>query len=144
MQVADVVRRKGSHVTKVLDTDTVATAVGILADQRIGALVVEDQWQKLVGIFSERDLVRALARDGADSLRLPVSALMTSPIITCALEDRVEAVLARMTMNRIRHLPVLEDGHLAGIISIGDLVHHRLDEKELEASVLLDLSRMRI
>ena len=72
-----------------------------------------------------------------------VRELMTTPVMTCASTDAVDAMLARMTMNRIRHLPVVDDGRLVGIVSIGDLVHHRLDEKELEASVLLDLTRMR-
>ena len=143
MKVANVLRGKGKHVTTLLDNDNVATAVEILAEQNIGAVVVEDRWQKLVGIFSERDLVRALSRDGAASLEAPISSLMSTPVITCTPDDRIEAVLARMTMNRIRHLPVLEDGRLVGIVSIGDLVHYRLDEKELEASVLLDLARLR-
>lgn len=144
MQISDVLRTKGRHVQTVAATDKIDAVVRILAEKRIGAVVVEDGWQKLVGIFSERDLVGALAREGADALRHEVRDLMTSPVMTCVPSDRVDAVLARMTMNRIRHLPVLENGQLAGIISIGDLVHHRLDEKELEASVLLDLTRMRV
>jgi CBS domain-containing protein len=143
MQIADVLRTKGRHVTTVQQTDLVSVAVRVLAEKHIGAVVVEDRLQKLVGIFSERDLVNALARQGASVLGFEVRDLMSAPVITCTATDRIDAVLARMTMNRIRHLPVLEDGRLAGIVSIGDLVHHRLDEKELEAGVLLDLSRMR-
>jgi CBS domain-containing protein len=143
MNISDVLRRKGSQVTTVLDTARVAEAVGIFAERKLGAVVVLDRWTKIAGIFSERDLVNALARQGAPALDLEVSALMTRAVITCAPDDRVDAILGRMTMNRIRHLPVLEDGRLAGIVSIGDLVHQRLGEKELEAGVLLDIARMR-
>jgi CBS domain-containing protein len=98
---------------------------------------------KPVGIFSERDFINAAARDGAAVLSLQVQQLMSTRIISCRSSDRVDAVLATMTTARIRHLPVIEDKELKGIVSIGDLVKHRLDEKELEASVLLDIARMR-
>ena len=98
---------------------------------------------KPVGIFSERDFINAGARDGAAVLSLQVQRLMSTRIISCRSSDRVDAVLATMTIARIRHLPVIEDNELKGIVSIGDLVKHRLDEKELEASVLRDISRMR-
>jgi CBS domain-containing protein len=143
MHISDVLRVKGSHVQTVQQTNTVASVIRILAEKGLGALVVEDRWAKLVGIFSERDLVRALSNRGADALNLEVRELMTTAVITCSPPDRVDAVLARMTMHRIRHLPVMEEGHLVGIVSIGDLVHSRLDEKELEAGVLLDIARMR-
>jgi CBS domain-containing protein len=97
---------------------------------------------KPVGMFSERDLINAVARDGAAVLGFNVQQLMSTPILNCRSSDRVDAVLATMTTARIRHFPVIEDGDLKGIVSIGDLVKHRLDEKELEASVLLDISRM--
>jgi CBS domain-containing protein len=99
---------------------------------------------KLVGIFSERDFVNAIARDSSTVLALDVQQLMSSPIISCRSSDRIDAALAMMTVGRIRHLPVIDNsGDLKGIVSIGDLVKHRLDEKELEASVLLDIARMR-
>jgi len=98
---------------------------------------------KPVGIFSERDFINAMARDGAAVLGLDVQQLMSTPLLSCRSSDRVDAMLARMTIARVRHLPVMEDNELKGIVSIGDLVKHRLDAKELEASVLLDLSRMR-
>lgn len=143
MLVSDVLRTKGHHVVKVRTADTVAQAVGKLAENRIGALVVENQWMNLVGIFSERDFVNAVAREGATVLGYDVQQLMSSPIISCRSADRIDAALATMTLAKVRHLPVIDDGVLKGIVSIGDLVKHRLDEKELEANVLLELSRMR-
>ena len=143
MLISEVLRSKGDNVVKIRATDNIRLAVRMLAEHRIGSLVVEDQMAKLVGIFSERDFINAIARDGAAVLGLNVQELMTKRIISCRSTDRVDAVLATMTNVRIRHLPVIDDGELKGLVSIGDLVKYRLDEKELEASVLLDLSRMR-
>jgi CBS domain-containing protein len=142
MLISDVLHIKGHNVVKVRPTDTVTSAVAKLAEHRIGAVVVEDQWMKPVGIFSERDFVNAIARDGAAALAFEVRQLMSSPIIPCRSADRIDAVLGAMTLAKIRHVPVIDAGTLNGIVSIGDLVKHRLDEKELEANVLLDLSRM--
>ncbi|HTB41998.1 MAG TPA: CBS domain-containing protein [Acetobacteraceae bacterium] len=144
MLISDVLRGKGHHVVTVQATDPVHSAVRKLAEHNIGALVVEDQWMKRVGVFSERDFVNAIADHGAAALELQVQALMSAPIVTCRSADRIDAALATMTVGRIRHLPVIDGGALKGIVSIGDLVKHRLDEKELEASVLLEISRMRI
>jgi len=139
MLIADVLRTKGHNVVRIHPTDIVELAVRKLAEHRIGALVVEDRWIKPVGIFSERDFINAMARDGAAVLGFQVQQLMSTPMLTCRSSD---AVLGTMTIARIRHLPVVENNELKGIVSIGDLVKHRLDEKELEASVLLDISRM--
>jgi len=143
MFISDVLRTKGHHVERIYPTDSIALAVRKLAEHRIGALVVEDRWMKPVGVFSERDFINAVARDGAAVLGFQVQQLMSTPMLTCRSADRIDAVLATMTMARIRHLPVVEDSVLKGIVSIGDLVKHRLDEKELEASVLRDIQRMR-
>jgi CBS domain-containing protein len=143
MLISDVLRIKGGHVVRIHPTDSVELAIRKLAEHRIGALVVEDRWMKPVGIFSERDFINAMARDGAAVLGFDVEQLMSTPILSCRSSDRVDAMLARMTIARVRHLPVIEDNELKGVVSIGDLVKHRLDAKELEASVLLDLSRMR-
>jgi CBS domain-containing protein len=143
MLISDVLRSKGRDVVQIRTTDSVALAVRKLAEHRIGALVVEDRWMKLVGVFSERDFVNAIARDGAAVLGFNVEQLMSSPIVSCRSSDRIDSALAAMTVTRIRHLPVIDDGELRGIVSIGDLVKHRLDEKELEANVLLEISRMR-
>ena len=142
MLISDVLKTKGHNVVMVRPTDTVAVAVARLAEHRIGAVVVEDQWMKPVGIFSERDFVDAVARDGAAVLGFQVGQFMSSPIISCRSSERIDAVLATMTLAKVRHVPVIDVGDLKGIVSIGDLVKHRLDEKELEAAVLLDLSRM--
>lgn len=144
MLIADILNAKGHDVIMVRVGDTVALAARKLAEHHIGALVVEDRWMRLVGILSERDLVNALARHGAAALGHDVQQLMTSPIISCRSSDRIDAAMARMALSRIRHLPVIDDGHLDGIVSIRDLIRHRLDEKELEASVLLELSRRHI
>jgi CBS domain-containing protein len=143
MFISDVLRAKGLHVERINPTDSVELAVRKLAEHHIGALVVEDRWMKPVGVFSERDFINAVARDGAAVFGFQVQQLMSTPMLTCRSSDRIDAVLATMTMARIRHLPVIEENELKGIVSIGDLVKHRLDEKELEASVLRDISRMR-
>jgi len=143
MLVSDVLHGKGHEVIRIRTTDKIADAVSKLSAHRIGALIVEDRWLKLVGVFSERDLVNAVARHGPATLQWEVHEVMSSPIISCRSDDRIDAVLARMTVSRIRHMPVIDDGSLRGIVSIGDLVKHRLDEKELEANVLLELSRLR-
>ena len=142
MLISDILRTKGHNVVRIRASSSVELAVRMLAEHRIGALIVEDRWMKPVGIFSERDFINAMARDGAAALGFDVQKAM-SRIISCHPSDRVDAVLATMTTARVRHLPVIDDNELKGIVSIGDLVKHRLDEKELEASVLLDISRMR-
>lgn len=143
MTIADVLQEKGRRVVRVRESDSVRSAVTKLAEHRIGAVVVEDAWMKPAGIFSERDFLNAVAGRGAAVLDLPVGALMSHSLIHCRSTDRVDDAMAAMTQARIRHLPVIDGGELVGIVSIGDLVKHRLDEKALEANVLLDLSRMR-
>ena len=142
MLISDVLGYKGGEVVTVLVSDKVRVAVGILANRRIGAVVVLEH-SKPAGIFSERDLVNALGRTGPQVLELPVRDIMSSPIISGHSGDRIEAALQLMTRRRIRHLPILDGGALIGLVSIGDLVKHRFDEKEMEANVLLDMARMR-
>ena len=143
MLIADVLKEKGGHIVRARMTDTIAEVIKLMAENRIGAVVVEDKLGKLAGVFSERDVVQAVARSGPEVLRLEVQYRMSSPVITARSSERVDAALAVMTRSRIRHLPVVDGGALVGIVSIGDLVKHRLDEKELEANVLLEISRMR-
>src|ERR1700733_8017197 len=116
MLIRDVLHLKGGDVVKVRAADTVALAVRKLAEHRIGALVVENQWMKLVGIFSERDFVNAVARDGAAVLGYEVRQVMSTSIISCLPSHRIDAALATMTLAKIRHLPVIEDGELKGIV----------------------------
>jgi CBS domain-containing protein len=143
MLVSDVLQRKGRRVATVLPSERVSHAVQLLAEQRIGAVVVEDRWLHLAGIFSERDLVRLLARNGPSILDEEIERVMTHNVITCAPPDKIDDILGVMTMNKIRHVPVLDGGKLSGIVSIGDLVQYRLGEKAQEAAVLLEISRMR-
>jgi CBS domain-containing protein len=142
MSIADVLHTKGRQVVTVRSTDTVEGAVRKLSEYRIGAVVVEDKWMHHVGIFSERDFVNAVADQGAAVLAMPVERLMSTPLITCRPTDKTEDALAAMTTAKIRHLPVMDNKQLVGIVSIGDLVKHRLDEKALEANVLLDIARL--
>ena len=109
MLISDVLRTKGHHVVKIHPTDSVELAVRNLAEHRIGALVVEDRWMKPVGIFSERDFINAIAREGAAVLGFDIQQLMSTPILSCRSADRVDAMLARMTIARVRHLPVIEE-----------------------------------
>jgi CBS domain-containing protein len=103
----------------------------------IGALVVvSEDGTTILGMISERDLARGISEHGTDLQALPVSTLMTTPVLTCTPDERITAVMMRMTRHRVRHLPVVEAGRLVGIISIGDVVKFRLDELELEANVL--------
>jgi CBS domain-containing protein len=142
MRISDVLQGKGHDVVTVATDTTLKDVVAILASKRIGAVVVLDRF-KPVGIFSERDLVNVLASHGAAGLELTVGGLMSSPIIAGHPEHRIEAALDVMTRERIRHLPVIDDAKLVGLVSIGDLVKHRLVEKELEAEVMRDIARMR-
>ena len=143
MLISSVLRSKGDAVERIRSTEKVGDAVCRLFQHRIGVLVVEDQKMQMVGIFSERDLVGAIAREGAAALSRQVSELMSSCVITCAASDQIDTILAKMTTARIRHLPVVENGTLIGIVSIGDLVKARLDEKELESNVLVDILRFK-
>ena len=142
MSISEVLHGKGHQVVKVGMKDTVLSAIAKLAQHRIGAVIVEDQWMHPAGIFSERDFVNATAEHGAKALAFPVERLMSAPIVTCRSTDQVETAMSAMTLAKIRHLPVVDAGKLVGIVSIGDLVKHRLDEKALEANVLLDIARL--
>ncbi|WP_136162381.1 CBS domain-containing protein [Sphingomonas flavalba] len=128
--------RDGAVVSAEPDT-TVGAAVALLADRRIGALPVVDG-DTVVGIFSERDVIHAVAKHGAAALDRPVSELMTAPPVTVAPDEDALSALGLMTRRRIRHLPVLADGTMVGFVSIGDLVKFRIDRIEREANALRD------
>jgi CBS domain-containing protein len=136
MNVETILRTKGSDVATIGPEATIGEAVQRLGARGIGALVVSRDGTEVEGILSERDIVRGLADHGAGLLAQRVGDLMTRRVHTCAPEDAVEDLMGMMTQKRIRHLPVVKDGALCGIVSIGDVVKNRLDEIEFEASSL--------
>ncbi len=129
---------QGSKVVTTRQYATDATVIGMLKLKGIGALVVTDESGELIGIISERDIVRGLVTHGDELLKLPASEFMTQSVKTCSPGNNIKDVMAKMTHSRVRHLPVLDRGRLCGIISIGDVVKNRLDELEMETSVLRD------
>jgi len=143
MKVAAILKAKGAHVETTRPDTSLYTVVWDLKRKGIGAFVVTDDGTTVLGMISERDIVHGLAEHGTKLLAIPVSQAMTSPVVTCTPEDSVTAVMARMTRYRVRHLPVVEDGRLAGIVSIGDVVKHRLDEVEMEANILREALMIR-
>jgi CBS domain-containing protein len=136
MKVASILKAKGSTVSTTPPRTSVATAARLLRDQRIGALVVSEDGASVLGIVTERDIVHGLADRGSSLLELPVSLVMAREPVTCTPDDDIPTVMSRMTRLRVRHLPVVVGGRLEGIVSIGDVVKHRLDELETEANVL--------
>ncbi|MBI2709154.1 MAG: CBS domain-containing protein [Actinobacteria bacterium] len=142
MHVAGILASKGADVATVAPEATVAEAVASLQRHGIGALVVSADGRHIEGIISERDVVRCLAEIGGDALERPVADLMTAEVRTCRPGDRVDTLMAAMTEHRIRHLPVVDDeGVLVGIVSIGDVVKHRVQELEHEQQQLIEYVR---
>ena len=136
MHIHDVLQSKGSNDVETIAPDaTVRDVITRLAELNIGALVVSNDGQTAQGIVSERDVVRHLP-EGAEALDAPVSAIMTSNIQVCDLDDTLESLMAMMTQHRIRHVPVVRDGKLAGIVSIGDAVKQRMSQLEFERDQL--------
>jgi CBS domain-containing protein len=138
VQISQLLRRKGRDVATVDGSENVRTALALLARHGIGALVVSTDGRHIDGILSERDVARGLHERGADLLDEPVSAVMTADVRTCGPHASVHDLARMMTDHRIRHIPVLEDDVLVGIVSIGDVVKARLDELEAERAQLVD------
>ncbi len=136
MKVASILKAKGMGVLTTPPDATVATVARQLKEKGIGALVVSEDGTTLLGLIAERDIVHGLAEYGAKLLQHRVDQLMTRSVITCAPDDDITAVMAQMTRFRVRHIPVVQHGTLHGIVSIGDVVKHRLDELETEANIL--------
>ena len=136
MNVETILRAKGSAVATIRPDETVGVAVQQLIDRNIGALVVSNDGDSVDGIISERDIVHGLADHGTALLSLKVAQMMSRRVVTCELSDSVDQLMAEMTNRRIRHFPVVQDGQLRGIVSIGDVVKNRLDEVEYEARSL--------
>jgi CBS domain-containing protein len=138
VQISQVLRHKDGGVATIAATESVRSALAVLAERRIGALVVSSDGEQVEGIVSERDIVRGLHAHGAGLLTEPVSSVMTAEVRTCSLQSGVHELAQLMTDHRIRHVPVVEDGKLLGIVSIGDVVKARLDELEDERKHMVD------
>ena len=138
MRVGDLLGNKGSDVETIRPDAKVLMAVHRMRMENVGALVVSRDGVKVDGVLSERDVVRGLTRHGTDLLEMGVVAVMSRNVPTCSPDDPLSAVMAQMTRTRNRHVPVVDAGALCGILSVGDVVKHRLEEMELETSVLRD------
>ncbi len=138
MKVDGILNAKGRQVETIRPETTVAVAVNRLSALRIGALVVSADGKTVAGMISERDVVRGLARHGERLLDLDVAQVMSRNVPVCSPEDTVKDVMAQMTRTRNRHVPVVEDGELRGLVSIGDVVKQRVEELELQTNVLRD------
>ena len=136
MTIASILRHKGHDIAAVSPLARVPEIVAVLAERRIGAELVRDATDQLLGIVSERDIVRCLAREGAATLDMTAAQLMTSALHTVALTTTVEAAMSRMTASRVRHLPVLDGDDLVGMISIGDVVAELLAQQAQEVDSL--------
>lgn len=140
MKVADILKHKGAEVMSVRPPESIETLAHRLRMARIGAMVVTGEGGGLEGIVSERDVVHGIAEHGAACLAKSVADLMTKRVVTCTAEDSISRIARIMTENRIRHLPVMAGRKVVGIVSVGDVVKHRLEEMSLEASVLRDIA----
>jgi CBS domain-containing protein len=138
MDVKTILTGKGSDIITIEPNASLEVAIATLAKHRIGALVVLGADRRVIGILSERDIVRTLAELGADALAKPVAQVMTRKVVTCSAADTVVAIMERMTTGKFRHVPVIEQDQLIGIVSIGDVVKHRLWEMEHESAALRD------
>jgi CBS domain-containing protein len=136
MQVDNILRTKGAAVVTVSTHAPISEAVAALNKHRIGAVVVLADSGEIAGILSERDIVRHLEDNPADLLKRAVRELMTTKVVTCSRESEVSELMETMTRHRIRHIPILEDGALVGIVSIGDVVKRKIEEAEQEAMAL--------
>ena len=141
MTVNDILSEKGNQVLTIEPAATLATAVQTLAQRRIGALVVTGADHRIVGIISERDIVRVLGEKGTAVLGAPVAEVMTRKVVTCGRNETIAEIMERMTGGKFRHVPVIEHGRLVGIVSIGDVVKARLSELEYEQDALREYIR---
>ncbi len=137
MRISDVMKRKGGTVVTVAPEQTVRELIALLDEHGIGALVVSADGRSVDGIVSERDVVRRLHQSGEEVMDLPVSQIMTADVETCGPQASIEELMRLMTDRRVRHVPVVADGALTGIVSIGDVVKHRIDELQIERDELV-------
>jgi len=138
MTVNIILSAKGGDVVTIEPQTSLHDAARCLAERKIGALVVTGADRRVIGILSERDIVQEIATHGAAALDMPLSEAMTRKVATCNQSDTISSVMERMTEGKFRHLPVVEQNRLAGIVSIGDIVKHRLQEMEREQSAMRD------
>ena len=138
MRITDVLRVKGTRVVTVTPDTTVRQLLAVLAEHGIGAVIVSADGTSVDGIASERDIVRAFAKRGAAAMSEPVTAIYTAEVHTVTPETQIEEVMRMMTERRVRHAPVVLDGGLRGLVSIGDVVKNRIDELETERAALTD------
>jgi CBS domain-containing protein len=138
MTVSIILAAKGREVVTIEPGATLKSAVALLAQRRIGAILVLGADNRIVGILSERDIVRAMAEGGAAAFDQPVSQSMTRKVSTCTETETIASLMERMTEGKFRHLPVVDQGRLVGIVSIGDVVKHRLQEMERDSAAMRD------
>jgi CBS domain-containing protein len=138
MTVKIILSHKGADVFTIEPTATLKAAIETLAARRVGALVVLGPDQRVIGILSERDVVRTLAEQGAGALNEPLAKVMTRKVVTCGQAETVASIMERMTSGKFRHVPVVEQDQLLGIVSIGDVVKYRLTQIESESAALRD------
>lgn len=136
MIISNILKVKGRNVSTARPDDTIQEIANRLAQRKIGAIVIVGEGGKVAGIISERDLIRVIAHHGADALHMNVADVMTKEVICCNEQTSVDEVMELMTRGRFRHLPVVEDGGIVGIVSIGDVVKHHIAEVELEVSAM--------
>jgi CBS domain-containing protein len=138
MNVSDILKAKGTRVLTVRPEEAVSTFIKRIKLEKVGAMVVSSDGIHPEGLVTERDVVHGLAQYGAELLAMQVREVMTTRVLTCAPAESIKDVMIKMTRGRTRHLPVMDGGKLAGMVSIGDVVKSRLENAELEASVLRD------
>ncbi len=138
MTVSIILASKSRELASVDPNTTLASAIALLAEKRIGAVLVLGAERRIVGILSERDIVRALAERGAGVLDEPVSRIMTRNVSTCTDGETVSSIMERMTEGKFRHVPVVDQGRVVGIVSIGDVVKYRLQEMERDSAAMRD------
>jgi CBS domain-containing protein len=138
MNVTTILAAKGGNVISIEPAATLASAVKTLAENRIGALLVLGADRRVAGILSERDIVRVLAEQGAGALEQPLSQVMTRKVVTCSQSETIGDIMERMTKGKFRHVPVVEQDQVIGVVSIGDVVKYRLQEMEHESEALRD------
>jgi CBS domain-containing protein len=138
MTVSTILADKGREVVTIEPSASLADAARLLAEKRIGAALVLGADQRIAGILSERDIVRALAAHGAAALDASISQTMTRKVETCTIRETVTNIMERMTIGKFRHMPVVEQGRVVGVVSIGDIVKHRVEEMERESAAMRD------